>query len=76
MNNLKIPVGISDFTKIRENGYYYIDKTELICSLLEPEPAEVTLITRPRRFGKTLGMSTMFQLRRQAAMAIMRKCWK
>ncbi len=43
MNNLKIPVGISDFTKIRENGYYYIDKTELICSLLEPEPAEVTL---------------------------------
>ena len=59
MNNLKIPVGISDFTKIRENGYYYIDKTELICSLLEPEPAEVTLITRPRRFGKTLGMSML-----------------
>lgn len=29
MNDLKIPVGISDFTKIRENGYYYIDKTEL-----------------------------------------------
>ncbi|MFQ9393927.1 MAG: AAA family ATPase [Lachnospiraceae bacterium] len=52
MNDLKIPVGISDFTKIRENGYYYIDKTELICSLLEPEPAEVTLITRPRRFRK------------------------
>ena len=59
MNDLKIPVGISDFTKIRENGYYYIDKTELICSLLEPEPAEVTLITRPRRVGKTLGMSML-----------------
>lgn len=59
MNNLKIPVEISDFTKIRENGYYYIDKTELICSLLEPEPAEVMLITRPRRFGKTLGMSML-----------------
>ena len=59
MNDLKIPVGISDFTKIRENGYYYIDKTELICSLLEPEPAEVTLITRPKRFGKTLGMSML-----------------
>ena len=59
MNDLKIPVGISDFIKIRENGYYYIDKTELICSLLEPEPAEVTLITRPRRFGKTLGMSML-----------------
>ena len=59
MNDLKIPVGISDFTKIRENGYYYIDKTGLILSLLEPEPAEVTLITRPRRFGKTLGMSML-----------------
>ena len=59
MNDLKIPVGISDFTKIRENGYYYIDKTELICGLLEPEPAEVTLITRPKRFGKTLGMSML-----------------
>ena len=59
MNDLKIPVGISDFTKIRENDYYYIDKTGLILSLLEPEPAEVTLITRPRRFGKTLGMSML-----------------
>ena len=57
MNNLKIPVGISDFTKIRENGYYYIDKSRLIGELLGATGTKVTLITRPRRFGKTLGMS-------------------
>ena len=57
MKTLNIPVGISDFEKIRKNQYYYIDKTGLINSLLQNEPAEVTLITRPRRFGKTLAMS-------------------
>ena len=56
MKSLNIPVGISDFEKIRENQYYYIDKTGLITGLLQNEPAEVTLITRPRRFGKTLAM--------------------
>ena len=58
MNNLKIPVGISDFAKIRNYGYYYVDKTGLISELLE-DIAEVTLITRPRRFGKTMGMSML-----------------
>ena len=57
MKLLNIPVGISDFEKIRKNQYYYIDKTGLINGLLQNEPAEVTLITRPRRFGKTLAMS-------------------
>lgn len=57
VKTLNIPVGISDFEKIRKNQYYYIDKTGLINSLLQNEPAEVTLITRPRRFGKTLAMS-------------------
>ena len=57
MKTLNIPVGISDFEKIRKNQYYYIDKTGLINSLLQNEPAEVTLITRPRRFGKTLALS-------------------
>ncbi len=55
----KIPVGISDFTEIRENGYYYIDKTGLLAELLGAESVKVTLITRPRRFGKTLGMSML-----------------
>ena len=59
MNDLKIPVGISDFAKIRNYGYYYVDKTGLITDLLEKETAEVTLITRPRRFGKTMGMSML-----------------
>lgn len=59
MNNIKIPLGISDFQKIRENHYYYIDKTMLIKELLEKSAAEVTLITRPRRFGKTIGMSML-----------------
>lgn len=57
MKLLNIPVGISDFEKIRKNQYYYIDKTGLINGLLQNEPAEVTLITRPRRFGKTLAMN-------------------
>ena len=56
MKALNIPVGISNFEKIRNNGFYYVDKTGLIEELLKTE-AEVTLITRPRRFGKTLGMS-------------------
>ena len=59
MNDLKIPVGISDFAKIRKYHYYYVDKTGLIADLLEKETAEVTLITRPRRFGKTMGMSML-----------------
>ena len=59
MTDLKIPVGISDFAKIRKYNYYYVDKTGLIADLLEKETAEVTLITRPRRFGKTMGMSML-----------------
>ena len=59
MNDLKIPVGVSDFAKIRNYKYYYVDKTGLIEDLLEKETAEVTLITRPRWFGKTMGMSML-----------------
>ena len=69
MNDLKIPVGVSDFAKIRNYKYYYVDKTGLIEDLLEKETAEVTLITRPRRFGKTMGMSMLanfFDIRRDS----------
>lgn len=59
MNNVKLPVGISDFHKLRQNEYYYVDKTNLIKELLESRIAEVTFITRPRRFGKTIGMSML-----------------
>ena len=61
MKKLNIPVGISDFAKIRDRKYYYVDKTKLISDLLEEETAEVTLITRPRRFGKTMAMSMLSQ---------------
>ena len=69
MTVLNIPVGISDFEKIRKNGYYYIDKSGLISELLKREATEVTLITRPRRFGKTLAMSMLasfFDIRKQS----------
>lgn len=59
MPTLNIPVGVSDFSEIRQNGYYYVDKTELIRELLKTDATKVTLITRPRRFGKTLGMSML-----------------
>ena len=59
MSNMNIPVGISEFRRTREEDYYYIDKSGLISTLLENTPAQVTLITRPRRFGKTLGMSML-----------------
>ena len=56
--NLKLPVGIDSFKKIRKNEFYYIDKTNLIEQLVETG-GEVTLFTRPRRFGKTLNMSML-----------------
>jgi hypothetical protein len=57
-NTLKLPVGIDDFRKLRESNFYYVDKTRLIEQLLL-NWSEVTLFTRPRRFGKTLNMSML-----------------
>lgn len=54
----KLPMGIEDFEEIRSMGYYYVDKTGLIRTLLE-NPCKVCLFTRPRRFGKTLNMSML-----------------
>ena len=50
-----MPVGVSNFEKIRRSGAYYIDKTNLIEDLVQSK-TDVTLFTRPRRFGKTLVM--------------------
>ena len=55
----KLPIGIEDFEKIRQEDFYYVDKTRLIEQLLA-QWGEVNLFTRPRRFGKSLNMS-MFQ---------------
>ncbi len=58
MEILKLPVGIENFEDIRRSGFYYIDKTILIEQTLN-NWSKVTLFTRPRRFGKTLGMSML-----------------
>ena len=53
-----ISIGMQDFGRLRENQYFYVDKTEFIRDWWESGD-EVTLITRPRRFGKTLNMSML-----------------
>ena len=57
--DFKVGIGKSDFAALRESGNYYVDKTELIYELVNNTGNEVTLFTRPRRFGKTLMMSMM-----------------
>ena len=55
---MKLSIGIDDFYKIREEEFYYIDKTKLIEQLLK-HGKKINLFTRPRRFGKTLNMSML-----------------
>lgn len=54
----KLPLGNSDFLSLRENGALYVDKTASVAEVLTEE-AVVTLFCRPRRFGKTLFLSTL-----------------
>ena len=54
----RIPVGVDDYKKLREECYF-VDKTGFIKELVDRR-SEVTLITRPRRFGKTLTMSMLY----------------
>ena len=53
-----IPIGIKSFRKLREENYYFVDKTLIIKDFLE-RGSKVTLITRPWRFGKTMNMSML-----------------
>lgn len=55
---VKLPIGIDDFKKLRQEGFYYVDKTALIEQLLN-NWSEVNLFIRPRWFGKTLNMSML-----------------
>ena len=55
-----VAIGIQSFDKLREEKYFYIDKTSFIKEWWESGD-DVTLITRPRRFGKTLNMSMVEQ---------------
>ena len=54
----KIPIAIEDFREVREQNYYYVDKTKFIEDILN-DGSEVKLFCRPRRFGKTLNMSML-----------------
>jgi len=54
----QIPLGLSDFKKLRENGAYYVDKSLFIKEVIN-RPTEVLLLPRPRRFGKTLNLSML-----------------
>ncbi|MCJ8343729.1 MAG: ATP-binding protein [Cetobacterium sp.] len=58
MNKKKLPIGIDDFKEIKKNNYYFIDKSMLIDELLLKK-SKVTLLPRPRRFGKTLNVSML-----------------
>src|SRR5262245_32273817 len=57
--SLRIPIGIDDFRKLREEGLAYVDKSSLIRALLDERGIEVALLPRPRRFGKTLNLSML-----------------
>ena len=52
------PIGVDNFKEMIQEGYYYVDKTLLIKELLDMR-GKVNLFTRPRRFGKTLGLSML-----------------
>lgn len=52
----KLPIGISDFKRVIDDNYYYVDKSLLIKDLID-SGSLVTLLPRPRRFGKTLNLS-------------------
>ena len=58
LTKYKMPVGIDDFKELRQGNYYFVDKTPFIQDLIDSH-SKVTLITRPRRFGKTLTLSML-----------------
>lgn len=53
-----LPLGLSDYKELREGNYYYVDKTLLIQDI--HESGKVSLVPRPRRFGKTLNLSMLY----------------
>lgn len=58
MDRKKLPIGISDYKLLVSEDYYYVDKTDFIRQVIE-EGSLITLFPRPRRFGKTLNLSTL-----------------
>ena len=79
--NKKYPVGIQDFASLRNDGYYYLDKTELVYRLVTT--GKYYFLSRPRRFGKSLLISTLeayFEGRKDLfeglALSTLEKDWK
>ena len=60
MHRKKLPIGIQTFREIREDGYYYVDKTALAQRLIEG--GKFYFLSRPRRFGKSLFLDTLGEL--------------
>ena len=60
MQKKRLPIGVSSFSRIRERGYYYVDKTPLIIQLLMT--SDYIFLSRPRRFGKSLTIDTIAEL--------------
>ncbi len=53
----KLPIGIQNFENIRKNNYLYVDKTKQILQMIDK--GECYFLSRPRRFGKSLTLSTL-----------------
>lgn len=58
MERKQLPIGISDYKELIDNDYYFVDKTDFVRQIVE-EGSKITLLPRPRRFGKTLNLSTL-----------------
>ncbi|WP_278626189.1 AAA family ATPase [Parabacteroides gordonii] len=58
MDRKKLPIGISDYKRLIDEDYYYVDKTDFIRQIVE-DGSLITMLPRPRRFGKTLNLSTL-----------------
>lgn len=58
MDRKPLPIGISDYKTLISESYYYVDKTDFIRQFIE-EGSKITMFPRPRRFGKTLNLSTL-----------------
>ena len=54
---MKYPIGVQDFKSIREDGYVYVDKTALVYDMVTS--GKIYFLSRPRRFGKSLLVSTL-----------------
>ena len=70
-----VDIGVQSFEKIRARNSFYVDKTELIREWWE-NGSDATLIMRPRRFGKTLNMSMLFQASYLRCTSKTGFCWK